>query len=77
MAGIVGSGLVGPANITELESKDFKIKFVSNEIVATCASAILEKDSIANFDGEQRGSFVEYNIYTQSEVQNANGEREV
>jgi hypothetical protein len=73
MAGIVGSEIVGPANITALESKEFKIKFVSNELVATCASATLEKDSITNFDGEQRGSIVDYNIYTQTEVEAESG----
>jgi hypothetical protein len=59
-AGIVGSDIIGPANIDALLSKDFKIEFVSNEKVATCASATLAMDSMTFHEPEQRPPFVDY-----------------
>jgi hypothetical protein len=59
-AGIVGSDIIGPANLDALKSKDFKIEFISNDKVATCASASLAMDSMTKYEPEQRGASVDY-----------------
>jgi hypothetical protein len=59
-AGIVGSDIIGPANIDALKSKDFKIEFISNDKVAACASASLKMDLLTKHEPEQRGGSVDY-----------------
>jgi hypothetical protein len=71
-AGVVGSAISGPSALLALESVSFAITFVSTAKVETCASANLAKDSVTAYDNEQRDNVLEYQIYTQSEVE-ANG----
>jgi hypothetical protein len=75
MAGLVGSEIRGPNDLSNLHSKDFKINFVENTQAQSCANAVLEKDSITAFDNEQRRSLVEYQLATRTEVTANNGEQ--
>jgi hypothetical protein len=45
-AGVTGSEVAGYAALDLLPSVELKITFVSNDAVETCASAVLEMDSV-------------------------------